>query len=214
MSNQPTAFTPMTAPTPGAGPTHGSTTALDEAFERMASAGFELPNGFVNHGAMACEALDALGFQGELGEWARRFARISARRSQPRTGSVLRLGRVLGDYRSLPEWIGHFERAIADDGWAQVVEVWVPRLVPAMATALFHGVIRVGHAVRASRRLTLQPVGRNWHGRSATGRRATGRARSCPAPARWTMCSARSWLWRPRPPAITWPHRASISSTG
>ena len=34
--------------------------ALDEAFERMAAASFELPNGFVNHGAMACEALAAL----------------------------------------------------------------------------------------------------------------------------------------------------------
>jgi hypothetical protein len=30
--------------------------ALDEAFERMAAASFELPNGFVNHGVMACEA--------------------------------------------------------------------------------------------------------------------------------------------------------------
>jgi hypothetical protein len=34
-----------------------TTPALDEAFERMAAASFELPNGFVNHGAMACEAL-------------------------------------------------------------------------------------------------------------------------------------------------------------
>ena len=34
-----------------------TTPALDEAFERMAAASFELPNGFVNHGAMACEVL-------------------------------------------------------------------------------------------------------------------------------------------------------------
>ena len=37
-----------------------TTPALDEAFERMAAASFELPNGFVNHGAMACEALAML----------------------------------------------------------------------------------------------------------------------------------------------------------
>jgi hypothetical protein len=55
----------------------------------------------------------------------------------------------LGDYRALPEWIGHFEKVVDTDGWAEVVEVWVPRLMPAMSTALFHGVIRVGHAVRA-----------------------------------------------------------------
>ena len=40
-----------------------TSSALDEAFERLAFAGFELPNGFVNHGAMACEALAALGFE-------------------------------------------------------------------------------------------------------------------------------------------------------
>ena len=34
-----------------------TTPALDEAFEQMAAASFELPNGFVNHGAMACEVL-------------------------------------------------------------------------------------------------------------------------------------------------------------
>ncbi len=37
-----------------------TTPALDEAFERMAAASFELPNGFVNHGAMACEAQPAI----------------------------------------------------------------------------------------------------------------------------------------------------------
>jgi len=116
----------------------------------MASAGFELPNGFVNHGAMACEALDALGFEGELGEWARRFARIAGPAVTPKAaGASFDWRESLGDYRALPEWIGHFETVVADDGWAQVVEVWVPRLVPAMATALFHGMIRVGHAVRA-----------------------------------------------------------------
>lgn len=30
--------------------------ALGKAFERMAAASFELPSGFVNRGAVACEA--------------------------------------------------------------------------------------------------------------------------------------------------------------
>jgi hypothetical protein len=129
--------------------TPAARTSLDEAFERMASAGFELPNGFVNHGAMACEALDALGFEGELGEWAKRFARIAGPAVTPLSGASLDWRESLGDYNAIPEWIGHFETVIADDGWARAVEVWVPRLVPGMATALFHGVIRVSHAVRA-----------------------------------------------------------------
>ena len=51
-----------------------TTPALDEAFERMAAASFELPNGFVNHGAMACEALAVLDCTGDIDSWARRFA--------------------------------------------------------------------------------------------------------------------------------------------
>src|SRR6266704_1668447 len=78
-----------------------TTPALDEAFERMAAASFELPNGFVNHGAMACVALAVLDCAGDI------------------------------------------------DSWAGVVQAWVPRLMPALRTALFHGAIRTAHAVRA-----------------------------------------------------------------
>ena len=48
-----------------------TTPALDEAFERMAAASFELPNGLVDHGAMACEALAMLDCTGDIGSWAR-----------------------------------------------------------------------------------------------------------------------------------------------
>src|SRR5215469_16045054 len=51
-----------------------TTPALDEAYERIADASFELPNGFVNHGAMACEALAILDCAGDIDSWARRFA--------------------------------------------------------------------------------------------------------------------------------------------
>jgi len=56
---------------------------------------------------------------------------------------------ALGDYRRLPEWIGYFTQAIDGDGWPTVVAAWVPRLMPALRTALFHGAIRTAHAVRA-----------------------------------------------------------------
>jgi hypothetical protein len=67
-----------------------TTPALDEAFERMAAASFELPNGFVNHGAMACEALAVLDCAGDIDSWARRFARPGGRR-EDRTGGLCRL---------------------------------------------------------------------------------------------------------------------------
>jgi hypothetical protein len=53
--------------------------ALDEAFERMAAASFELPDGFVNHEAMACEALAVAGCTGDIGSWARRPGRAGHR---------------------------------------------------------------------------------------------------------------------------------------
>ncbi|HXW79682.1 MAG TPA: hypothetical protein VEJ84_09285 [Acidimicrobiales bacterium] len=130
-------------------PSAETSAVLDEAFERMAACGFELPNGFVNHGAMACEALAALGFETEIAAWAERFARSAGPEVRAETSSFFEWQDALGNYRRLPEWIGHFEVAIAEDGWPSVVEVWVPRLLPALATALFHGAIRTGHAVRA-----------------------------------------------------------------
>jgi hypothetical protein len=126
-----------------------TSSALDAAFERLAFAGFELPNGFVNHGAMACEALAALGFEDELDGWARRFARAAGPAMEPVLVNTFEWSEALGDYRRLPEWVGYFTAEIDDKGWPQVVETWVPRLLPALATALFHGAIRVGHAVRA-----------------------------------------------------------------
>ena len=126
-----------------------TTPALDEAFERMAAASFELPNGFVNHGAMACEALAALDCADDIDSWARRFARAGGARIEPVASAGFEWREALGSYEHLPEWIGYFARAIDDEGWAGVVGAWVPRLMPALRTALFHGAIRTAHAVRA-----------------------------------------------------------------
>jgi hypothetical protein len=126
-----------------------TTPALDEAFERMAAASFELPNGFVNHGAMACEALAMLDCTDDIDSWARRFARVGGVTVEPVAAAGFEWRQALGGYDRLPEWIGYFARAVDDDGWADVVETWVPRLMPALSTALFHGAIRTAHAVRA-----------------------------------------------------------------
>jgi hypothetical protein len=159
------------------------TPALDEAFERMARSGFELPNGFVNHGPMACEALAALGCDDVIDGWARRIARSGGTAVDPAAPVDFEWREGLGDYRKLPEWIGHFERAIADEGWAAVVEVWVPRLMPALAVALFHGAIRAAHAVRAidstdtpARRAELARALAYWAARYSAGRQATEQA--------------------------------------
>ena len=125
-------------------------TVLDEAFERMAaSSAFELPNRFVNHGPMGVEALAALQLEDRIDRWARRFERVPGPAVVGVPASGFDWKSALGDYRLLPEWIGYLQLAIDEHGWAEVAEVWVPRLVPALSTKLFHGAIHVGHAVRA-----------------------------------------------------------------
>jgi hypothetical protein len=123
--------------------------ALDEAFARMAASGFEFANGFVNHGPMACEALAALGCDDDIAPWALRFASPGGTAVEPELSAGFEWRDALGDYRRLPEWIGHFERAITDHGWSAVVAEWVPLLLPGLAVVLFHGAIRTAHAVRA-----------------------------------------------------------------
>jgi hypothetical protein len=156
-----------------------ATPALDEAFDRMAHSGFELPNGFVNHGPMACEALAALGCDEEIDGWARRFARAAGTAVDAAAPVDFEWREALGDYHKLPEWIGHFERTIDDDGWSAVVEAWVPRLMPALSVALFHGAIRTAHAVRAidatdtpARRTELARALAYWAARFGAGEKA------------------------------------------
>jgi hypothetical protein len=137
-----------------------SSGVLDDAFDRMGATDFELPNGFVNHGPMACEALAALGCADRVADWARWFEQMvgeGPRPVEPARVSDFEGLDALGDYGRLPEWIGHFDRAVALEGWEKVVALWVPRLVPAMATVLFHGVIRTGHAVRAIETIETGP---------------------------------------------------------
>jgi hypothetical protein len=115
----------------------------------MAAASFELPNGFVNHGAMACEALAELGCADDIDDWARRFALAGGASVDPVAPAGFEWQQALGAYQRLPEWIGYFARAVDNEGWPAVVETWVPRLMPGLRTALFHGAIRTAHAVRA-----------------------------------------------------------------
>src|SRR5215469_12681785 len=156
-----------------------TTPALDEAYERIAAASFELPNGFVNHGAMACEALAILDCAGDIDSWARRFAQAGGVGVEPVPAAGFEWRQALGSYDRLPEWIGYFTRAIDDDGWAGVARTWVPRLMPALRTALFHGAIRTAHAVRAidavdtpPRRAELARALGYWAARYHTGQPA------------------------------------------
>jgi Questin oxidase-like len=149
-----------------------SVAALDDALERVSALDFEIPNPFVNHAPMACEALSALSLDSEIGDWVGRYERNMRQAVPPVTPNWPRgfdWNEFLGDYRLLPEWMGYFDQVIDDEGWSATVAVWVPRLMPGLVAALFHGVIRTSHAVRAievadteSRRAELARALGNW----------------------------------------------------
>jgi hypothetical protein len=126
--------------------------ALDEALDRVSALDYGASRPFVNHGPMACEALAALGYGASIDGWVPRFESSMEKTVLPVVGGWSPPSEwrdAVGDSRLLPQWIGYFERAIADDGWSSVVSLWVPRFMPGLVAALFHGVIRTSHAVRA-----------------------------------------------------------------
>jgi hypothetical protein len=149
-----------------------SVAVLDEALDRVSAIDFEIPNPFVNHAPMACEALATLHLDSEIGDWVKRYETSMRRAVLPATPSWQRdfdWRGLLGDYRLLPQWMGYFAQAIDNEGWRAVVELWVPRLIPGLVSALFHGVIRTSHAVRAievsdteARRAELARALGNW----------------------------------------------------
>jgi hypothetical protein len=55
----------------------------------------------------------------------------------------------LGDPVRTGDWIAFFEREVREAPWRDVLATWWPRLLPGIAAGATHGVIRVGHAVRA-----------------------------------------------------------------
>jgi hypothetical protein len=112
------------------------------------------PSHFVSHAPMACEALDALGLDEALEAWVEGSEKTLIVEASPVAspwGSSFDWERELGRVEVLPQWMGYFSSAIASDGWSPTVALWVPRLMPGLSAALFHGVIRTSHAVRAIR---------------------------------------------------------------
>src|SRR5512139_2322561 len=123
---------------------------LDEAYERLRDSGPERRGWLSNHAPMAVEALARYGHEGEvhrwidgyadrLGERPRCIARIPADEWRDPLGDPVRTG----------DWLDYFARELAGRPWREALSVWWPRLLPGIAAGATHGVIRVGHAVRA-----------------------------------------------------------------
>ncbi|WJK40359.1 questin oxidase family protein [Solwaraspora sp. WMMA2056] len=123
---------------------------LDEAYERILATGPERDGWLSNHAPMAAEALARHGRGDVVHKWLDGYAD----RLEPRPRGVSPIAAQqwrdpLGDPVRTGDWLDYFERELALAPWREVLTRWWPRLLPGIAAGATHGVIRVGHAVRA-----------------------------------------------------------------
>lgn len=127
----------------------GTTGTLDEAYQRLHATGPEFNGWLSNHGPMAAEAMVRHGHADQVHRWLDGY--IPRLEEFPRGSGPIGAGwqEALGDPRRIADWTAYFRGEVTQQPWRQALETWWPRLLPGVVAAATHGVIRVGHAVRA-----------------------------------------------------------------
>ncbi|GAA2077668.1 questin oxidase family protein [Actinomadura alba] len=124
---------------------------LNEAYQRFARTGPEWgEDQLTNHGPMAAEVLVRRGHAGAVHRWVDAYAR-RLDELPPATDKITdRTWRdALGDGRRIGDWTAYFTGQMRERPWREVLSTWWPRLLPGIVAGATHGLIRVGHAVRA-----------------------------------------------------------------
>jgi Questin oxidase-like len=144
--------------------------SLDDALDEIAPFSIELKNGNSNHAPMVAEALCALGHPEAVRPWLARYRERMLRRSA--AGERIHADNwqaALGCRERFVDWAGFFAEQLGEAEWRTVLDHWVVRLAPGFCAAATHGVIRIGHAVRAlaasetrSRRRELADALASW----------------------------------------------------
>jgi hypothetical protein len=129
--------------------TSDATGVLDEAYLRLHETGPEYEGWLSNHGPMAAEAMARHGHGAEVGGWLDGYVRRLEEfpRGSGPVGADWR--EALGDPRRIADWTVFFGREVTEQPWQRVLGGWWARLLPGSAASATHGIIRVGHAVRA-----------------------------------------------------------------
>ncbi|MFH8403507.1 questin oxidase family protein [Streptomyces sp. NPDC018019] len=122
---------------------------LDEALERLHTSGPEFRGFLANHGPMAVEALVRHGQAGSVHRWLDHYeTKLEDVPSPQDPVTDANWQQALGDPRRVTDWTAYFTRLVAERPWRDVLATWWPRLLPGIAGAATHPVIRVGHVVR------------------------------------------------------------------
>jgi hypothetical protein len=123
---------------------------MDAALDRLAAYGPDLGNGFTNHAPMAIEALCALGRGDTALPWLEKnwgYRGLLQPRGAARHAIADWQG-ALGNGEAA-DWSAYLADEFAAEPWRAAAGRWIARLLPGIAAAAMHGVIRVGHAVRS-----------------------------------------------------------------
>jgi Questin oxidase-like len=123
---------------------------LDESLHRLAATGPEFRGGLSNHGPMAAEAMVRLGRADDVESWLDGYLR----RLEETPGATGRITDqtwrdALGQVARVTDWEHYLNDQLADEPWRQVLARWWPRLLPGVAAAATHGIIRTSHAARS-----------------------------------------------------------------
>jgi hypothetical protein len=134
--------------------------ALDEVLEQLHAQEPKAKAGLSTHAPMVAEALCALGFADRAKAWVERYPAPVLELPRPtRRIEPARWREALGSRRGAPTWEAELARwadwkqlfldELRDARWQDVLDAWVARLAPGLASAATHGVIRTAHAARA-----------------------------------------------------------------
>lgn len=123
---------------------------LDEGLSRLAATGPEYRGGLSNHGPMAAEALVRLGRADAVEPWLDGYLKRLDGPPRPADRITDATWRdALGRPNRVADWEVYLCAELAEEPWRDVLARWWPRLLPGVAAAATHGVIRTSHAARS-----------------------------------------------------------------
>ena len=123
---------------------------LDEGLSRLAATGPEFRGGLSNHGPMAAEALVRLGRADAVERWLDGY--LERLEGAPRPSDRITdatWGDALGRLNRVADWEAYLRAQLGQKPWPDVLARWWPRLLPGVAAAATHGIIRTSHAARS-----------------------------------------------------------------
>ncbi|MFI0710750.1 questin oxidase family protein [Streptomyces inhibens] len=123
---------------------------LDEALQRLHTSGPEFRGFLSNHGPMAVEAMVRNGQAHTVHRWLDTYEnKLEDVPSARARITDANWQEALGDTSRVTDWTAYFTDQVAERPWREILAEWWPRLLPGIAGAATHPVIRSGHAVRS-----------------------------------------------------------------